>query len=189
MAAAAAEIREPLRAEDVAKPRRRQGTRKVRWQNHEVSLAELAQQWPLRRRREVEYKGRRAVQRVAEAEVLDRPAWRRRRRQGRWVNERVPGPPITLRLVSRVCDTSGRTLAVWYLLTNQPAAVDTATVALWYDWWRVESLFKLLKGHRQQVEHWQQEGGEALATGYDAEQRGGTGDGSPAGLHSRDERV
>jgi hypothetical protein len=145
---------------------RANGTRKVRWQGEEVSLAQLAARLPLRRCREVTYKGHRAVQHVADAEVvLDRPAWRHRWRGGRVINERVPGPPITLRLVvSRVCDSSGRTLAVWYLLTNVPAEVDTATVALWYYWrWRIESLFKLLKSAGQQVEHWKQSDGEAIA--------------------------
>jgi hypothetical protein len=145
---------------------RANGGRKVRWQGQEWSLAELAGRLTLRRCREVLYRGQRAVQHVAEAEVvLDRPAWRKRRQGGRVVNERVPGPPLTLRLIiSRVCDATGRTLAVWYLLTNLPAEVDTATVALWYYWrWRIESLFKLLKSAGQQVEHWQQQSGEALA--------------------------
>jgi hypothetical protein len=63
-----------------------------------------------------------------------------------------------------VCDTSGPTLAVWHLLTNLPAEVDTATAALWYYWrWRIESRFKLLKGAGQQVEHWKQPNGEAIA--------------------------
>jgi hypothetical protein len=63
-----------------------------------------------------------------------------------------------------VCDATGRALAVWYLLTNVPAEVDTATVALWYYWrWRIESLFKLLKGAGQQVEHWKQPDGETIA--------------------------
>jgi hypothetical protein len=127
---------------------RAKGGRKVRWQGEELSLAQLAGRLPWRRCREVTYKGRQAVQHVAEGEVvLDRPAWRHRRRGGRVVNERVPGPPITLRLVvSRVCDGSGRTLAVWYLLTNVPAEVDTATVALWYYWrWRIEQAFKDVK--------------------------------------------
>lgn len=142
------------------------GRRKVRWQGEEWSLAALAGRLPLRRCREVTYQGQKAVQHVAEAEVvLDRPAWRKRRRGGQLVNERVPGPPIMLRLVvSRVCDATGRTLAVWYLLTNVPAEVDTATVALWYYWrWRIESLFKLLKSAGQQVEHWKQRDGEAIA--------------------------
>jgi hypothetical protein len=145
---------------------RANGRRKVRWRGEELSLADVAGRLTFRRCREVTYKGHRAVQHVAEAEVvLDRPAWRHRRRGGRVVNERVPGPPITLRLVvSRVCDAGGRTLAVWYLLTNVPAEVDTATVALWYYWrWRIESLFKLLKGAGQQVEHWKQPQGEAIA--------------------------
>jgi hypothetical protein len=145
---------------------RAKGGRRVRWRGQELALAELAERLPLRRCREVTYRGRTAVQRVAEAEVvLDRPAWRHRRQGGQVVNERVPGPPLTLRLVvSRVCDAGGRTLAVWYLLTNLPAAVDTATVALWYYWrWRIESLFKLLKSAGHQVEHWQQHSGEALA--------------------------
>ena len=140
--------------------------RKVRWQGQEQSLAEVAGQLPLRRCREVRYRGQRAVQHVAETEVvLDRPAWRHRRRGGPLINQRVPGPPLTLRLVvSRVCDASGRTLAVWYLLTNLPATVATDTAALWYYWrWRIESLFKLFKSAGHQVEHWQQQGGEAIA--------------------------
>jgi len=145
---------------------RARGSRKVRRQGEELSLADLAGRLSFRRCREVTYKGHKAVQHVAEAEVvLDRPAWRHRRRGGRVINERVPGPPITLRLVvSRVCDPSGRTLAVWYLLTNLPAEVDTATAALWYYWrWRIESLFKLLKSDGQQVEHWKQPDGEVIA--------------------------
>ena len=145
---------------------RADGARKVRWQGEELSLADLAGRLALLRCREVTYKGHQAVQHVAEAEVvLDRPAWRHRRRGGRLINERVPGPPLPLRLaVSRVCDASGRTLAVWYLLTNVPAEVGPATVALWYYWrWRIESLFKLLKGAGHQAEHWQQADGEAIA--------------------------
>jgi hypothetical protein len=145
---------------------RANGARKVRWRGEELSLAELAGRLTFRRCREVTDRGHAAVQRVAAAEVvLDRPAWRHRRRGGRAVNERVPGPPLALRLVvSRVCDPSGVTLAVWYLLTNLPADVAAEAVALWYYWrWRIESLFKLLKGAGHQAERWQQEGGEALA--------------------------
>ena len=145
---------------------RAKGSRKVRWQDQEWSLAQLAGRLTWRRCREVTYKGHCAIQHVAEAEVvLDRPAWRHRKRGGRVMNERLPGPALTLRLVvSRVCDTTGQTLAVWYLLTNLPAEVDTATVALWYYWrWRIESLFKLLKSAGQQVEHWKQPQAEALA--------------------------
>jgi hypothetical protein len=145
---------------------RARGGRKVRWQGEELSLAALAQRLEFRRSRDVEYQGQKAVQRVATTEiVLDRPAWRHRQQGGRTINERVPGPAIPLRLViTRVCDATGKTLAVWYLLTNVPPTVLAETVALWYYWrWRIESLFKLLKSHGQQVEHWQQEGGEAIA--------------------------
>jgi hypothetical protein len=145
---------------------RAKGSRKVRHQGEEVTLAGLAQRLAFRRCRDVTYKGHTAVQHVAEAEaVLDRPAWRKRRAGRRTVNERVPGPPITLRLViSRVCDATGKALAVWYLLTDVPPEVETATAALWYYWrWRIESLFKLLKGAGQQVEDWQQQDAGALA--------------------------
>lgn len=115
---------------------RAKGGRKVRWQGQEVSLADLAERLPMRLCREVTYRGQTAVQRAAETEVtLEQPAWRHRRRSGRTVNERVPRPPLTLRLlVSRVCDAGGRTLAVWHLLTNLPATVETATAVLWYYW-------------------------------------------------------
>lgn len=145
---------------------RAEGTRQVRWQDQEESLAGLAGRLAFRRCRQVSYHGQSAVQHVAETEVvLDRPAWRKRRRGGRRVNERVPGPPLTLRLVvSRVCDGRGQTVAVWYLLSNASAAVTDETLALWYYWrWRIESFFKLLKSAGQQVEHWQQESGEAIA--------------------------
>ena len=60
---------------------RAKGNRKVRWQGVELSLAALAERLPLRRCRAVRYRGQTAVQRVAEAEVvLERPAWRHRRR-------------------------------------------------------------------------------------------------------------
>ncbi len=134
---------------------RAKGRRLVRWRGEELSLAKLAARLPLRRCQEVRYKGQKAVQHVAEAEVvLDRPAWRHRRASPADQRTGVPGPPITLRLVvSRVCDSTGQTLAVWYLLTNLPAEVDTATVALWYYWrWRIESLFTSCS--RARVSRW-----------------------------------
>lgn len=149
---------------------RSDGKRFVRWQGEEMTLAELGRRLQAKdqfhRSREVTCRGQQAVQHVAEAEVvLDRPAWRTRKRGSRRVNEKVPGEPITLRLiVSRVCDERGATVAVWYLLSNVPAEVPAATVALWYYWrWRVESFFKLLKGAGLEVERWQQETAEAIA--------------------------
>jgi len=71
---------------------------------------------------------------------------------------------VTLRLVvSEVRAPSGRVLAQWLLLSNV-TEVAAGRLALWYYWrWRIESFFKLLKGAGQQVEHWQQESGLALA--------------------------
>jgi len=149
---------------------RADGERTVRYEGQQITLAALGQrlraQRRFRRSREVCYRGHQAVQHVAEAMVvLDRPAWRHRRRGGKEINERVPGKPLELRLViSRVCNARGETLAVWYLLTNVAAEVDAETVALWYYWrWRIESFFKLLKGAGQQVEQWQQQTGGAIA--------------------------
>jgi hypothetical protein len=144
--------------------------RRARWNDVEQSVAEiqavLQAKGQFRRTRDVTYRGQSAVQHVAETSVvLDRPAWRHRRRHGRTQKQRVPGEPIALRLVvSQVCDESGRTLAVWHLLSNAPPEVAAETLALWYYWrWRIESFFKLLKSAGQAVEQWQQETGEAIA--------------------------
>lgn len=116
--------------------------------------------------REVDYRGQRAVQYVAETTVvLHRPAKvRRPQTQGRQ-RQYVAGAPLSLRLVvSQVRSVDGRLLAQWLLWTNLPPTVDAATVALWYYWrWRIESFFKLLKSAGQHVEQWQQETAEAIA--------------------------
>lgn len=113
--------------------------------------------------REVEYRGKPAFQEVAEATVtLDRPG--RKRVNGK--QRTVPGTPLTLRLiVSRIINAAGKRVATWMLLTNVSATdADAATIALWYYWrWRIESFFKLLKSHGQQIEQWQQETGPAIA--------------------------
>ncbi len=113
------------------------------------------------------FKGRVAIQWVGETEVvLHRPARQHRvGKNGKAVHHNVSGPPITLRLVvSEIRDEDGRLLARWMLLTNLPAEISAATVALWYYWrWRIESYHKLLKGAGQEVESWQQESAEALA--------------------------
>jgi hypothetical protein len=149
---------------------RADGERKVRWEGQEIAVADLNhrlhQRGVFQRSREVLYKGERAIQYVAETTVvLDRPAWRCRKRGGKTVKKRIPGPPLTLRLViSRVCNVRGETVAVWYLLTNVSALIAAMQVALWYYWrWRIESYFKLLKSGGQQLEHWLQESGEAIA--------------------------
>jgi hypothetical protein len=113
--------------------------------------------------RVVDFHGRAARQYVAEtAVVLTRAARPKRRGTKR---RDVAGEPVPLRLiVSEVRATDGRVLAVWLLLSNVPAAVNAATLALWYYWrWQIESFFKLLKGAGQQLEHWQQERALAVA--------------------------
>lgn len=150
---------------------RADGERKVRFEGQEITLADLSEhlhrQGAFARSRDVSYKGDKAIQHVAETTViLDRPAWKNRRRGGQTIKQRIPGPAITLRVViSRVCNLRGETVAVWYLLTDVPAEkASAALVALWYYWrWRIESYFKLLKSDGQQLEHWLQESGEAIA--------------------------
>ena len=110
------------------------------------------------------YHGRPAQQWVAEVEVrLTRPA--QRNRPGVGDRQRIPGPPLTLRLIiAEVRDATGKVLAVWYLLSNVPGEIDAATLTLWYYWrWSIESYFKLLKSAGMQVEAWQQETAAAIA--------------------------
>jgi len=145
---------------------RTDGTRHVLWRGREWRLpavvAALGQEGAFGAPRAVSYHGRPAAQVVAQADVaLTRPAYRNRR--GR--RKVIRGKPLAVRLVvSQVRDAAGALLAQWCLLTDVPAGVTAAAVALWYYWrWRIESFFKLLKGAGQQVEAWQQEGGEAIA--------------------------
>jgi len=141
--------------------------RRVRWNEQRVLLSEvvqeLADQGEFHRSREVEIQGRKATQYVAETEVvLDAPA--KQMRDGR--KQSIPGPALTLRFIAvRVLDDDGNVLAEWYLLTNVPAELaDSDRIALWYYWrWRIESFFKLLKSGGQQLEHWLQETGMAIA--------------------------
>jgi len=116
--------------------------------------------------REIEYKGKKAYQYVAETPVvLNEPGRIYRRRHGKLIQRNIPGRPLELRLVmAQVRDKKGNVLAVWRLWTNLPTEVDAATVALWYYWrWRIESFFKLLKRAGQHVEQWQQENASRIA--------------------------
>ena len=134
------------------------------WSLPDVALR-LRQRGLLSYCRPVSYQGRSAWQYVGEAAVvLHRRACLHRTRQGQRYRQDVPGEPLQVRLVvSEVRSADGTVLARWLLLSNVPAAVPAATVALWYYWrWQVESYFKLLKTAGQQVEHWQQEDAGAL---------------------------
>lgn len=132
----------------------------------------LWQRRAFRRVGEVTCKGKPGVQWIAETTItLTRPASPQRRdAQPRRV---IPGPPLTLRLViSCIRSLDGQNLegevskdlAVWFLLTNVPAEVEAAEIALWYYWrWGIESYFKLLKSAGQELEHWQQTTAGAVA--------------------------
>ncbi len=114
--------------------------------------------------RSVSYHGRPAEQWVAELPVrLIRPAQRNRPNSND--RRRIPGDPVSLRLViSEVRDENHQLLATWYLLAKAPAEVDAATIALWYYWrWSIETFFKLLKSAGLQLESWQQETAAAIA--------------------------
>jgi hypothetical protein len=143
--------------------------RLVRHEGEERNLRSLARllarRGAFRYVRDVRYEGRPATQEVAETTVvLDRPAYQQRPKYGKKPHLRIRGEPLQLRVVvSRVFDKKHRLLAEWYLLTNVPASVDDATVALWYYWrWRIESYFKLMKSAGLQLEDWQQTTAERI---------------------------
>ena len=80
--------------------------------------------------------------------------------------QQVSGKPLRLRLVmTRLLDDEGDIIAEWMLLTNVfDQQVSAYQIALWYYWrWLIETFFKLLKSHGQELEQWQQETGEAIA--------------------------
>ena len=142
--------------------------RLVEWEGSEQKCsairAVLARAQCFRQVRQVEYHGAPAQQHVAEVAVrLLRPG--QRNRPGTGDRQKLPGPPLPLRLVlAEVRSDTGQVLATWRLLTNLPAEVDDATVALWYYWrWSIEKYFKLLKSAGMNVEQWQQESAHAIA--------------------------
>jgi hypothetical protein len=141
--------------------------RRVQWQGRSPLLSEIRAE--LRSRmafglvQVVPYHDTTAQLWVAETSViLHRPA--KKSVKGRKF-ERA-GRPLTLRyVVVQLRDVAGRVLAQWMLLSNVPKAWATAEkLAFCYYWrWRIESFFKLLKSHGQQLEQWQQETGPAIA--------------------------
>jgi len=137
----------------------------VKWQDRSMALSAVAQGLDFQPQRQVSYQGREAVQWIASTLVVVSRAARPKALDGQ--GKRVPpvkGEALKVRLVvGEVRDEAGKVLAQWYLLSNVPEAVEAGELALWYYWrWRIESYFKLLKGAGQQVEHWEQESGEAI---------------------------
>lgn len=117
--------------------------------------------------REVEHKGKKAFQYVAETKVVLEQMGRTKRPQSDAPDKRqlIKGRPLELRFViSEVRDQAGQVLSTWRLWTNVEEQIAPGEIALWYYWrWRIESFFKLLKRGGQQIEHWQQESAEAIA--------------------------
>jgi len=141
--------------------------RRVRWNGKSWLLSEISEKLHsskhFRDVGQAEYRGRRAGLWVAETEVvLYRPA--KKNVHGRKFQR--PGRALSLRLILvQIRDHRGGVLAEWKLLSNVPGEwATTEHLARCYYWrWRIESFFKLLKSHGQQLERWQQETGPAIA--------------------------
>lgn len=141
--------------------------RRVKWKGRSWLLSQISGELQMRKAfgfvQTVPYHDTTAQLWVAEASViLHRPA--KKNVKGRKFTR--AGRALTLRyIVVQLRDIEGKILAEWMLLCNVPRAWATAEkLAFCYYWrWRIESLFKLLKSHGQQLEQWQQETGPAIA--------------------------
>ena len=141
--------------------------RRVRWFGKSLLLSEIRRSLALGKAfskvtDEASYHGKAAQLWLAETEViLDRPA----KKNVKGKRFQVAGRPLRLRyIVVQLRDGKGKVLAEWMLLTNASKSVHAEHLARCYYWrWRIESYFKLLKSHGQQLEQWQQETGPAIA--------------------------
>jgi hypothetical protein len=141
--------------------------RRVKWNGKSCLLSEIGQklmrQREFRRAGPAKYHGRPAQLWIVETEVvLYRPA----KKNVRGKKYERPGRAVTLRLIFvQLRNKRGKVLAEWMLLSNVPREwATTEHLARCYYWrWSIESFFKLLKSHGQQLERWQQETGPAIA--------------------------
>lgn len=141
--------------------------RRVNWNGQPILLSEIASQFDrdfvFQYGGQALYHGKPVRQEVAECEVvLNRP----HSVVVKGKKKSVLGRPITVRLViTRLIDDDGYIVAEWMLLTNvMDVSVTSYQIALWYYWrWLIETFFKLLKSHGQELEQWQQQTGEAIA--------------------------
>lgn len=121
-------------------------------------IQDVAKKLTFHEEREVHFKGKHAIQQIAETTVLlARPAKLRKFHANGQRMPVVKGESIHCRLiVSRIADSHNKELATWYLLCN----IDNAKaeqIALWYYWrWSIENYFKLMKTAGMQLESWQQ---------------------------------
>lgn len=141
--------------------------RRVKWQGQSCLLSEvratLRSGHAFRFVESVGYHDTTAQLWVAETSVvLYRPA----KKNVKGKRYERAGKSLTLRyVVVQLRDVKGQVLAEWMLLSNVPMAWATAEkLAFCYYWrWRIESFFKLVKSHGQELEQWQQETGPAIA--------------------------
>jgi len=140
--------------------------RRVLWRGRSQMYREIEAQMDVehsfRKTCRVKIRDRDGIQEVCETSILLRRA-ALRRVDGRRTYFR--GEPLELRLViARIRDEkTNEVLSTWYLLTNVPPEVSSETIALWYHWrWEIETYFKLMKSSGHELEHWQQESGEAI---------------------------
>lgn len=141
--------------------------RRLKWNGQSALISEIADHFDrellFEPCGEALYHGKPVIQEVAETEiVLDRHHSEVVEGQKRTVS----GRPLTMRLVvTRLLDEQDYVLAQWTLLCNVfDELVSGYEIAQWYYWrWRIESYFKLLKSHGQEIEQWQQQSGAAIA--------------------------
>ena len=153
---------------------RGQDHRVVTWEGRKLARRkvseELLERGAFQHSGPVLYQGVAADLWVAETEVvLAQPARTMvivgRGKKAKKKQRQIAGVALTMRLiVAKVCDAEGNVLATWHLLSNAPIELLTAKqLAQCYYWrWRIESYFKLLKSHGQQLENWRQETGAAI---------------------------
>lgn len=141
--------------------------RRVRWNGQKVLISEIEDHFDreilFEPCGEAKFHGKTVVQEVAETEVV---LYRPHSKVIDGEKRQVSGDPVKVRLiVTRLLDEDNYVLAQWTLLCNVfDRAVSGYQIALWYYWrWLIETYFKLLKSHGQELEQWQQQSGEAIA--------------------------
>lgn len=141
--------------------------RRVQWDGESCLLSQIREKLmrenAFRCAGDAEYRGRPAQLWTVETEVvLYRPA----KKNVRGKRYESPGSALSLRLIFvQLRNREDKVLADWMLLSNVPREwAATEHLARCYYWrWRIESFFKLLKSHGQQLEQWQQHTGPAIA--------------------------
>jgi len=144
---------------------RGKGHHKANDGNNIRKIQDIAKDLLFNEERTIEYKGKKAIQKIAETTIsITRPANPRKvSADGKRVKV-INGPAITCRLiVSKILDDKNIEIGMWFLLTSV-RDVSKATIALWYYWrWSIETFYKLMKSAGMQLESWQQTTSLAIA--------------------------